>query len=283
MYKVGRVYKIIYNKGNIVYVGSTFNELRYRWRDHKYHFKGYLNNKKRSELSIYPFFEEFGIENFTIILINEYCVCDKKHLEAYEQLWINKLNCINKNSSFCIRRLWFQNYYRNNKEEIKQHYQNNKEEIKLYKKQYNENNREKIKQNKKEYGKNRKDKIKEYQNKYYENNREKIKLQKKEYIENNKEKYKEYNKEYYQNNKEVIKEYQGIYRENIKDKIQEYNKRYRNNNKDKIKEYQNLYQEHNKDIINQRKQEKVLCECGTEISRRNLSTHRKTKKHNNLL
>ena len=42
----------------------------------------------------------YGIQNFKIILIKEYMVYrehkkDHRHLFVYEQLWINKMKCIN--------------------------------------------------------------------------------------------------------------------------------------------------------------------------------------------
>jgi len=88
--KIGRIYKIIHTQSNICYVGSTFNTLRDRWRGHKNDYKCDKN------VSIYPYFKEFGIENFKIILIKEYEVVDRLHLESKEQIWINKLNCCNK-------------------------------------------------------------------------------------------------------------------------------------------------------------------------------------------
>jgi hypothetical protein len=93
----GRVYKIIHNQSDIVYIGSTKNELRYRWKEHKKSFQKWVTDKeKQGTCSIYPYFEKYGTESFKIILVKEYEVCDKKHLEAKEQLWINKLRCINQ-------------------------------------------------------------------------------------------------------------------------------------------------------------------------------------------
>lgn len=51
-------------------------------------------------MSIHEYFDRYGIKHFKIILIKEYIVVDRGHLEAFEQLWINKLNSINVQSSF---------------------------------------------------------------------------------------------------------------------------------------------------------------------------------------
>ena len=95
---------------------------------------------------------------------------------------------------------------------------------------------------------------------WYEDNKDKIK----EYQEANKEHKKEYNKEYSTKNKEHKKEYNKEYSTKNKDMIKERKQEYRTNNKHKIKE-------------------KITCECGCEVSRGNLSTHKKTKKHIKLV
>lgn len=87
---IGKIYKIIHTQSNICYVGSTFDELRNRFRYHN----------SDSNTSIAKYFEKFGKKNFKIILIKEYEVIDRPHLEAYEQLWINKLKSINIQNTF---------------------------------------------------------------------------------------------------------------------------------------------------------------------------------------
>lgn len=151
--KIGKIYKIIHNQSNICYVGSTFNTLRDRWKGHKNSFSKYLNTNSPN-VSIFSCFKQYGMENFKIVLIKEYEVIDRKHLEMYEQLWINKLKSINKNNSFQIEKLYYKSqgkkYYENNKEKIliyhQQYYKDNKEKIQEYKKSYKENNIEKFKQ-----------------------------------------------------------------------------------------------------------------------------------------
>ena len=151
-YKIGKVYKIIHNQSNVIYIGSTFNTLRDRWWHHKSSFNGWLNNKNHN-YSIFKYFKEFRIENFKIILIKEYKVVDRKHLESKEQLWISKLSNINQKNTLDIPKLSNKLYNKNNKERIKEYYENNKEQIKEYVKNYNNDNKEIIKEKKKEYRK----------------------------------------------------------------------------------------------------------------------------------
>jgi hypothetical protein len=182
--KTGKIYKIIHNQSNIVYVGSTYNTLRDRWYKHKSNYNNYLKEKS-GEIAIYPYFKNYGIENFKIILIKEYKVIDRKHLSVYETLWIKKLNTINKNSPFRIKKIWRKQYHQLHKEEnnkkSKKYCENNPEKIKESQKLYRENNPEKIKESQKLYREINKDKEKERVKKWRENNKEKVLQQQKEY------------------------------------------------------------------------------------------------------
>lgn len=138
---IGKVYKIIHNQSNICYVGSTFDKLRNR----------FIKHKNNNNTCISKYFNEFGVENFKIILIKEYEVVDRKHLEAYEQLWINKLQSINIMQTFKPLKKQFEANRQkkiDRKEYLKNYYENykvkNKNKIKEYQQNYRETNKEKI-------------------------------------------------------------------------------------------------------------------------------------------
>ena len=171
-YSTGTVYKIICKlDSDIVYIGSTFNSTRNRWQVHKNDYKKYLDGKEGARvITIYPYFQKYGIENFKIIQIKEYkCYrensSDRRHLSIYEQLWINKTRCVNMKSVFSIPIVAKKKRLEYNKE----YYENNKEQLKLSHSKWYENNKEQ-------------QKIKSSLN--YENNKERVKL----YHEKNKEK-----------------------------------------------------------------------------------------------
>lgn len=113
--KVGRIYKIVSTQSDHVYIGSTFNTLRDRFRQHKNAYEQWLKGKN-GEVSIYSFFKQFGAEAFKMILIKEYNVVDRKHLEAYEALWISKSICVNQVVPFHIKKLSKKQYHEANKE-----------------------------------------------------------------------------------------------------------------------------------------------------------------------
>jgi hypothetical protein len=145
---IGRIYKIICTQSNDIYIGSTFNTLRQRLYRHK---SQYNNGQKYSLIS---YFDKYGIDNFKIILIKEYEVADKKHILAYEQLWINKLKPINKNHTYHIDKInrsqylnRKRNYYKENKDtKIKEYLEKNKDKIKAQRKEYKEKNKERYQQ-----------------------------------------------------------------------------------------------------------------------------------------
>jgi len=178
----GHIYYIFYNLNpHILYIGSTFNELKHRWRGHKDDYKRY-----KGKISIHEYFDKYGIENFTMKLLKSYDVYrehnkDNKHLRAYEQLWINKLKCLNKYCAFQPLKKEYQ------KKKNKKYYKENKEKIAKRNKEYSENNKEQISEQKKEYQQlpEVKERIKQYLKEYRIKNKEKIKeYRKKKYIEN---------------------------------------------------------------------------------------------------
>lgn len=166
--KIGRIYKIISAQGNECYVGSTFNTLRDRFKCHKQDYNKLLAGKKGKRqgwVSAYTLFDKYKFENCKIVLIKEYEVCDRRHLEAYEQLWINKLKPINKNSILDIKRIYRINYYKKHKEKIrdngKKYREENKEIISERRKTYRDKNKETIKSQRKQFWDKNKDRINE--------------------------------------------------------------------------------------------------------------------------
>lgn len=137
-YKMGHIFKIICKlDSNIIYIGSTFEELRKRWYRHRVDYKG----DKYKTYTIHKYFDKYDIKNFKMIHVKSYLCCrennrDCRHLNMYETLWINKTkNCINKKLPFSpmnfinenmAKRIWREK----NKDKKKQY------DIK-YKKEYN--------------------------------------------------------------------------------------------------------------------------------------------------
>ncbi len=71
-------------------------------------------------------------------------------------------------------------------------------------------------------------------------------------------------KEYYEvNRKKILKEKQTYYI----------------NNKQELQKKHKIYRQNNKEAISKRKCQKILCECGSTVSRNHLRRHIRSKKH----
>ena len=142
-----RVYRIISKKHpEFAYVGSTFGTLKQRFYNHKKHYI-YWKEGKRGNVSLYSYFDKWGVQDFKMVEMGVYMVCaenakDRTHLNAWEQLWINRTRgCCNKYDCFTIEYLQKlkkkergANYYTEHKEQHKEYmakyYTENKQMIK---------------------------------------------------------------------------------------------------------------------------------------------------------
>jgi hypothetical protein len=89
--------------------------------------------------------------------------------------------------------------------------------------------------------------------------------------------------EYYIDNKEQIKEIQKRYHNENKDNVSKKQHEYYLKNKDAIMKKHKEWNEKNKEQLYLQQKEMVLCNCGCSISKRNISTHKKTQKHLDLI
>lgn len=142
---IGRIYRIVHLESELCYIGSTTNELRWRWQGHTSSYKQWLNNKA-AEVAIYPYFKQFGLDKFKMILVKEYEVEDRKHLQAYETLWIAKFRkvAINKNNGFYIKRVYYRNSPDDHKHKMKLYREQNPDVIKRNNRDYYKANKERL-------------------------------------------------------------------------------------------------------------------------------------------
>ena len=165
-YSEGKIYKIESHVGDMVYYGSTTKKrLCDRMTFHRSGYNHWLKGKCNMVMA-FKLFEQYGIENCKIVLI-ENCPCESKdELTSREAYFIRNFYCANK----VVPGRTDKEYYEDNKNRIlencKEYRENNKDKILKYHKEYYENNKDKNK----EYRENNKDKIKQY----YEDNKNKI-------------------------------------------------------------------------------------------------------------
>ena len=160
-YQKGKIYKIADIGYNKCYIGSTCEELCRRMSHHRAKFKRFLNGSEETHTRSYDIFNEYGVENCKIELI-EYYKCDTlQELRKREGEIIKNTECINKNVAGRTRKEYYEDNKDNIKEMINEYLEKNKEKITQKRKEYYETNRDKICEHKKEYYQNHKDKLKD--------------------------------------------------------------------------------------------------------------------------
>ena len=172
-YQNGKIYSIRTHQTDIVYIGSTTQELSVRMAGHRRNYRSHLRGKGDGSSSI----EILKYEDSYIELIQKFPCVDKSELHRKEGEIIRLTdNAVNKRVAG-----------RN----IKEYRFDNKEVIAAGMKKYQEANKEVISEKKKEYYKSNKEVINEKKKEYYKSNKEVINEKKKEYYKANRDKINE--------------------------------------------------------------------------------------------
>ena len=130
-YKTAKIYKIWSTCGDKIYIGSTCKKyLCQRMVDHRTQYKIWKNTNKKF-VSSYSIFDDYGIDNCFIELIESKKCQSKDEMNQLEGKYIRELNCVNKNISGRKKHDWNID---------------NKNHVSNYNKDYAEKNREKIQQ-----------------------------------------------------------------------------------------------------------------------------------------
>ena len=95
-YSKGKIYKIWDNLYTICYVGSTTQPLSKRMVKHRCDYKRYLQKKRRDPISVFKIFNEFGIGNCKIELVEDFPCESKEELNAREGQIQKECECVNK-------------------------------------------------------------------------------------------------------------------------------------------------------------------------------------------
>jgi len=158
----GKIYCIRNNINDKIYIGSTTQSLSSRMGGHR------RDSLRKVNYKIYQAFNELGIENFYIELIENYDCKTKEELRAREQHFIRLHNSLNNgyNGRCAIpdeirkneRKEYEKNYKRIHYEEKKydiikyqkEYYEENKDYVHLRNKIYRENNKEILKEKSKQ-------------------------------------------------------------------------------------------------------------------------------------
>ncbi len=189
-YSKGKIYKICSLLGGKIYVGSTARKyLSQRMEGHRREYDYWKAGKRRNKTSSFDLFDEYGVENCQIELIESFPCASKDELHAREGQLIREMDCVNR----CIPGL-------KTRENLKEYRQ--MEHIQAHRKKWLEDNKEVIAKQRKKYREANKEQLK----KYREENKKAIAKQKKKWNEDNKEAIAKQRKKYREANKEVLAE-----------------------------------------------------------------------------
>ena len=128
-YTNGTIYKITDIGYNKCYYGSTVNGLSRRMAHHRARYRAFKDNKY-GYVTVFAMFDEYGVENCRIELVEAYPCSNRDELFKQEGYYIKNNVCVNK----CITgRTDKQTHY---KSYIKQYCEIHRDKLKEYKKAY---------------------------------------------------------------------------------------------------------------------------------------------------
>ena len=163
-YQNGKIYQIVNDIDDEIYVGSTTKALSARMADHR----KALNHKTKKNSRFYKFMTQLGVEHFRIELIKNHPCESVEELRAEEGKFIKERGTLNSKIAGRDRK----EYYNDNKdlelEKQKIYRENNKEKIQVKNQKYEESHKEEIKKRKQEYYLKNKEKINARNKAYYE-------------------------------------------------------------------------------------------------------------------
>ena len=130
-YGNGKIYKLVNNVDDKIYVGSTTTILTKRLHQHK------LKSKTCPERTCYKHLINIGWGNVEIILIENYECKSKEELHARERHFIDELKPeLNKQLPGRTLAEWYQDNKETHKNNVKEYRDNNPEKVKQSKKQW---------------------------------------------------------------------------------------------------------------------------------------------------
>ena len=171
-YSNGKIYKLVSDVTDKIYIGSTCTSLAKRLGEHKNLYRRFTNGKIAHKSSSSELFKLCG--EVKIILIENFPCKSKDELLQRERFHIESSICVNKYIPGRSRA----EYNEQNREEIltqmKEYYEANREQILTRNAQYKEANREQISTQKAQYYEANREQILTYKKQYYEGNKDKI-------------------------------------------------------------------------------------------------------------
>ena len=134
-YDKGKIYKLVDLNYSKCYIGSTCKRLSQRIADHRHQYKLHQTGQT-NYTSSFCLFDEFGVENCKIELIENYPCGSKDELLKREGHYIEKTDCVNRCVAGRSKAISDKLYRETNRDKLKQYREENKEDRSKYHKQY---------------------------------------------------------------------------------------------------------------------------------------------------
>jgi len=96
-YKNGKIYKIINDTSDMIYIGSTCDDLHKRFYAHKKIYKCYIDGNYKKIPCNSKFIFDNDINSSKIILLENVCYSSKSELLLKEREWLDKYIEMKKN------------------------------------------------------------------------------------------------------------------------------------------------------------------------------------------
>ena len=261
-YSKGKIYKLCSSSCDEVYIGSTTQKLCQRLREHQKDFENWCETNEKF-LSSY---EILSYNNASIQLLEKYSCSSSKELNRREGEWIRMTDkCVNRYIAGRTHKEYVQDNFDRVQMRKAEWTRNNAERCRQVKSEYYVQNKDTLNKKKREYYEANKEVILKKQNQYTKEHKEQIRIRQKKWVENNQEHCKEYRKKYREKNSEYLKEWKANHYEENKEKIRVKGKEYRKKNAEQISQ--------------RRKENNIMCECGSLVRKNNYSEHKKMNKH----
>ena len=129
-YQKGKIYKIVDNGYSKMYIGSTIQSLANRMSRHRKDYLRYKDGKPVSYTSSYVLFDDFGVENCKIELVEVFPCNSKEELRKQEGVHIKSNECVNEIVNERTRDEWYNDNKEVIQEKLRQYAVKNKETIK---------------------------------------------------------------------------------------------------------------------------------------------------------
>ena len=152
MYHQGKIYKLVSNDTDDIYIGSTCDNLSKRLYGHKSAYKRWL----KGEAHYVSSFEIVKYSDCKIILIEEFSCKNKDQLHRKEREYIESAVCVNK-----IKRVIVSEDERKElvKANNREYHETNKERLNAKHREYHETNKERLNAKHREYKDNNKEQL----------------------------------------------------------------------------------------------------------------------------